>query len=126
MKAPRWLGPSLVAVGLAYAVREEHRQIAARRRPRPPKPAPGWRNARFDPDQERHLRAIILIAENDGDAYENGKNAYRAVQTAIRTYTAQQIAEMSSDLRIIRTAAIREVKRGWRSGQGAARRGRQR
>jgi len=47
--------------------------------------------------------SLLLVAENNGDAYRNGKNAARAVEAARREHLRLAMDDLRAELR---TAAI--------------------
>jgi len=59
---------------------------------------------------------IVLLAQNDGDAYADGENAEAAVDGAIRDMKREVSAELRGDTRQIREPAIAAVRNQWRGG----------
>lgn len=56
---------------------------------------------------------VVLLAQNDGRAYADGKNAEAAVDGAIRDMQREVSEELRGDTRAIRSPAIAAVSRQW-------------
>ena len=78
---------------------------------RPRSGAVGAYEHELDPDQERMLNEVVLVAVNEGKFYPNRPKD--AVEYAIKTYIKYRTEAMHEDGRAIREAAIREVHRQW-------------
>ena len=65
-------------------------------------------------DKRDLYEAIMLIAENDGDAYKHGKDAAGAVERALRDYQRIQAEGLRADLREIKTALVRDLYNAWK------------
>lgn len=65
-------------------------------------------------DTELLYNELVLIAVNDGDAYSDGKNAERAVDTAIRDARRTMNQSFREEVGEMRKDVIKEVKSQWR------------
>lgn len=64
------------------------------------------------PAQEELFDALLLIAENDGDAYRK-RDAAGAVSTAWAEWRAEHIANLSEDFRTVKPAVEKALKARW-------------
>jgi hypothetical protein len=69
----------------------------------------------FDPQQEALFDMLLNMAANDGDAYRDGKNAKRAIETAYREYTRNVETMLREDFSVVRPIAITQLTKRWRS-----------
>lgn len=65
----------------------------------------------LDPDQERLLAEIVLVAENDGTFYP--KDPAGAVNKAIRGYILQAADDLRQELRDIKPIAVSDLTEKW-------------
>lgn len=72
----------------------------------------GARGPDLDPQQERMLDEIVLMAVNDGRYYPSQPAI--SVGMALKEYSKIKLREMEEDAQIIRRHAVREVQRQWR------------
>ncbi len=72
--------------------------------------------SQLDAEQERLLDSLVLIAENDGDAYRHGKNVKKAVDDAFKEITRLDAAALRENYPFVREKAISIVKQRWGVG----------
>ena len=66
-------------------------------------------------DTEALRAEILLVAENDGDAYRDGHNAAAAVQRACRQHIRVMVDALREEFRELSPGIVSELKAGWDS-----------
>lgn len=69
--------------------------------------------SQLDPAQEELLDEIVLVAENDGRAYEDNKNAKRAVTTVLREHTSNETRRIREDFDVVRPFVTAHLSKSW-------------
>lgn len=74
---------------------------------------PRWKTAQgLDPSQEDLFDALLLIAENDGDAYRS-RDARKAVQNAWREWKAETDENLREDFRVVGPKIEKALRDRW-------------
>lgn len=69
----------------------------------------------LDPGDERLLDELVLTAKMDGDAYQDNRNAGRAVDAAYKVIRAAASAALQESFSLVKQEAIRLVRGRWDS-----------
>lgn len=68
--------------------------------------------ANFDPEQEDLFNRLIVIAENDGDAYKK-KDPRLAASNARKQYKKDAMRNLEHDLKVVIPVVEKYIKKRW-------------